>query len=62
MTTADPEMTPEQRKCDDEVGHNWEHFPYEDDTNSGGYLECKLCGWCEPDDGYGEGDFDDNYF
>lgn len=55
-------MTAEQQKCEDEVGHDFEHFPYEYDTNAGGYKLCKLCGWTEADDGYDSGsDFDDNY-
>jgi hypothetical protein len=58
---TDERITPEQQKCDDEVGHDWEHFAYEPDTNAGGYKQCKLCGYCESDEGYDGGDFDDNY-
>jgi hypothetical protein len=54
-------MTAEQQKCEDEVGHDFEHFPYEYDTNAGGYKQCSLCGWCEADDGDYGSDFDDNY-
>lgn len=59
---ADPvAMTPEQRKCDDEVGHNWRHVAYEPDVNYGGFKECELCGWTEADDEDYGSDFDDNY-
>lgn len=65
MATNDPQstetMTPEQRKCEEEVGHDWRHEPYEYDTNSGGLKQCKLCGWMESDEDYDGGDFDDNY-
>ena len=37
--------TPEQQKCDETVGHRWKKVAYEPDTNSGGYLECRLCGF-----------------
>lgn len=62
MPTSDPRaMTAEQQKCEDEVGHDFEHFPYEYDTNAGGYMQCRLCGWMESDDGFDYGSDDDNY-
>jgi len=54
-------MTQEQQKCEDEVGHDFERFPYEPDVNFGGFKQCKLCGWTEADDGDYGSDFDDNY-
>lgn len=57
MTNA---MTQEQQLCDDEVGHDFEHFHYEPDVNYGGFKQCKLCGWTEADDGDYGSDFDDN--
>lgn len=61
-TEKNESMTPEQRKCDEDVGHDWNHFAYEPDTNAGGYMECKLCGFITSDDGFDVGsDFDDNY-
>lgn len=56
--STEKQMTADQQKCDDEVGHDWEHFPYEYDTNSGGYMQCKLCGWCETDEGYYGDDYE----
>lgn len=54
--TSDPsDMTAAQLECD-ECGHDWKHFPYEYDTNGGGYMECRLCGWTEADDGGFGGD------
>lgn len=55
------QMTPEQAKCDDEVGHDWHHTPYEHDTNSGGYMQCKFCGYTKSDEGFDVGSDDDNY-
>lgn len=54
-------LTPAQRQCDEDTGHDWNHVAYEPDTNAGGYMECKLCGYTTSDDGFDAGsDFDDN--
>ncbi len=55
------QMTAEQRKCEDDVGHDWIRHAYEPDTNWGGFMECRLCGWAQADDGDYGSDFDDNY-
>lgn len=57
---TDERMTPEQQKCDEEVGHDYEHEAYEPDTNAGGFMRCKLCGFTCSDNGFEDG-FDDNY-
>ena len=54
-------MTPDQRRCEEETGHDWRRIAYERDTNYGGFMECKLCGWTQADDGDYGSDFDDNY-
>lgn len=57
------QMSADELKCDEETGHQWEHFAYEPDTNAGGYMQCRLCGFTTSDDGFDAGsDFDDNYF
>lgn len=46
-------------ECED---HDWQRFPYEDDTNAGGYKECRRCGLQEAltiDDDIG-GDYEDH--
>ena len=53
------EMTPEQKKCEEEYCHDFEWSAPEHDVGFAGYGECKLCGWTVP---YVEDDFDDNYF
>lgn len=50
-------MNAAQLECD-ECGHDWQHFPYEYDTNGGGYMECRLCGWTEADDGFGGDEYE----
>ncbi len=60
LPTSEPvAMTPDQKACDEETGHDWQHHAYEADTNWGGFKECKLCGWTEGDDGDYGSDFDD---
>jgi hypothetical protein len=50
---SDPEMTPEQKKCDEDTGHDFDWVAPEYDVGFCGYGQCKDCGWVvayeEPD-------------
>ena len=56
--TTDPGMTPEQKKCDEETGHNFRWEAPEWDVGFSGLGQCEDCGWIVP---YEPADFDDNY-
>lgn len=58
--TSNPEMTAEQRKCEEDVGHDFRWYAPEWDTGFTGYGECKLCGRGVPYEDQGT-DLDDNY-
>lgn len=52
---SDETMTEDQRICEQDIGHDWQKYPYEYETNFGGFMQCKLCGWIQSDDGYDYG-------
>lgn len=55
---AEPEMTPEQKKCDEDTGHDFDWAVPEPDIGFYGYGQCKECGWVVA---YEEPDLEDDY-
>lgn len=51
-------MTPEQKKCDEETGHDFEWAVPEYDVGFSGYGRCRDCDWHVP---YEEPDLEDDY-
>ena len=51
-------ITPAQKKCDDETGHDFEWAAPELDIGFSGYGQCKLCGLVVP---YEPMDFEGDY-
>lgn len=48
LLTEENRMTPAQKQCDEDTGHDFEWAAPEDDVGFNGYGQCKLCGWMIP--------------